>query len=136
MKLSDKYITYGFLVAGATNMLVLLFSRFFTNTTINRYDSSVMSNFGLLMIVVWGCAYIAVSKSYRQVPWLVAVFALEKFCYGYVWIQWLLENSVTQVYNKDTFAGIFFAIYGAADWAFFLFFSVVFLKLKSNKNSN
>lgn len=130
MKLNSKLITYGFLVAGASNMLVLIFSKFFTNETINKYDPSVMSNFGLLMIVVWGCAYIAVSKSYRHVPWLVAVFAIEKLCYGYVWIQWLLENSVAQVYNEDTFAGIFFAVYGANDWIFCAFFTVVFISLQ------
>ena len=37
---------------------VLLISRAFTNTAINTADSVVMSNFGLLMIEVWGLAYL------------------------------------------------------------------------------
>ena len=49
----------GFIAAGLMNIGgVLLFSRAFTNSAINIADPVVMSNFGLLMIVVWGLAYI------------------------------------------------------------------------------
>lgn len=47
-------------------------------------DSVVASNFGLVMIIVWGIAYISVAKTYQDVKWLVGVFALEKFIYGIV----------------------------------------------------
>ena len=48
----------GFIAAGLMNIgSVLLFSRGFTNSAINTADPVVMSNFGLLMIVVWGLAY-------------------------------------------------------------------------------
>ena len=47
-----------FIAAALMNISgVLLISRAFTDTAINSADSVVMSNFGLLMIEVWGLAY-------------------------------------------------------------------------------
>lgn len=132
--LTNKTITKGFIAAGLMNITgVLIFSRVFTNDVIPEYDATVMSNFGLLMIVVWGFAYLSVAKSYANVRWLVAVFAIEKVIYGGVWVNWLLQNSVSEVYEKDMMAGIFYTIYGANDWIFCIFFSLVFWKLSSKK---
>ena len=105
---------------------VLLFSRAFTNTAINNADPVVMSNFGLLMIVVWGAAYIATAAISSSVKWLTAVFALEKLVYVAVWVIWLANNSLAQLYAKDFFAGVFFSIYGLNDFVFMLFFAWVF----------
>ena len=129
MTISPKTITKGFVIAGLMNLGVLIFSRFFTNQTISRFDPVVLSNFGLLMIVIWGLAYISVAKSYQHVKWLVAVFAVEKFVYGYVWTKWMLNNSVSDVYQEDTMAGIFYSIYGINDWIFCVFFTLVFFKV-------
>ncbi|WP_282068284.1 hypothetical protein [Olleya namhaensis] len=52
MNLENKTITTGFIIAGLMNSSVLIFSRFFTNTTIPEFDAQVMSNFGLLMIFI------------------------------------------------------------------------------------
>ena len=93
-----------------------------------------MSNFGLLMILVWGLAYISVAKSYHQVKWLVGVFAIEKLIYGVIWTNWMINNSISEVYDKDFMAGIFYSIYGMNDWMFFLFFFVVFIQLKISKS--
>ncbi|WP_299671325.1 hypothetical protein [uncultured Polaribacter sp.] len=123
-------ITKGFILSGISNIVaVLLLSRFFTNEFIPKYDNVVMSNFGLLMIVVWGFAYISVAKDYAKVKWLVAVFAVEKLIYGIIWIIWRLENDVSAIFNEDMMAGIFYAIYGLNDLLFFLFFTYVFVKL-------
>ena len=122
-------ITRGFVIAGLMNMSVLVFSRFFTNPVIPELDPVVMSNFGLLMIVIWGLAYISVAKNYQYVKWLVGVFAIEKLIYGYTWINWISNNSINEAYDKDLFAGIFYSIYGINDWIFFLFFSYVFISL-------
>jgi hypothetical protein len=35
-----------------------------------------MSNFGLLMILIWGLAYIC-CKNYDKVKWFVGIFAIE-----------------------------------------------------------
>ncbi|MGC1206127.1 MAG: hypothetical protein WA839_14745 [Flavobacteriaceae bacterium] len=125
----SKLITKGFIIAGIMNMSVLVFSKGFTNPVINETDPDVMSNFGLLMILIWGLAYIAVAKNYHQVKWLVAVFALEKLVYGIIWAKWMFNNSVLDVFEKDTMAGLFYSIYGVNDWLFCVFFLFVFIKL-------
>lgn len=127
--LKSQTITKGFIIAGLMNMSVLVFSRFFTNSVIPESDPNVMSNFGLLMIVVWGLAYISVAKDYQHVKWLVGVFAVEKIIYGIIWINWMLANNVSDIFSKDKMAGIFYSIYGVNDWVFFIFFSLVFIKL-------
>jgi len=126
-------ITKLFIVSGLSNIVaVLILSRFFTNETIPKYDAVVMSNFGLLMIIVWGFAYISVAKNYKSVKWLVAVFAIEKSIYGIVWIKWQLENEVSVIFDEDIMAGIFYSIYGLNDLFFFGFFTYVFIKLIKN----
>lgn len=136
MTLQNKTMTKGFIAAGLMNLGVLVFSRFFTNNTINEFDPEVMSNFGLLMIVLWGLAYMAVAKNYQHVKWLIGVFAIEKLVYGYVWIQWILQNDISKVYEEDTMAGIFYSIYGINDWIFFFFFLFVFISVfKAPQNS-
>lgn len=85
MNISKSTISKGFIIAGVINMSVLFFSKFFTNEIIPQIDANVMSNFGLLMIITWGLAYIAVAKVYEKVKWLVLVFALEKLCYAINW---------------------------------------------------
>lgn len=127
--IKSKTITKGFFIAGLFNMTVLIFSRFFTNSVIPESDPDVMSNFGLLMIVVWGLAYISVAKNYHSIKWLIGVFAVEKFFYGFIWIKWMINNNVSDVFAKDKMAGIFYSIYGINDWIFFIFFLLVFIRL-------
>lgn len=105
---------------------VLLFSRAFTNAAINDADPVVMSNFGLLMIAVWGLAYIGAAAVTSSIKWVAAAFAIEKFVYVVVWIRWLSDNSLAQLYSKDFLAGAFFSIYGANDLIFVLFFAWVY----------
>ncbi len=105
---------------------VLVFSRLFTNAALNAADPVVMSNFGLLMITVWGMAYLGAAAIDANVRWLAAAFAIEKLVYVVVWVNWLSAHSVTALFSKDAFAGIFFGIYGANDLLFMLFFMWVF----------
>ena len=119
---------YGFIAAGLANIIgVLGSSRFLTNEAINQLDPVVMSNFGLIMILVWGAAYIAVAKAHEAVPLLAAVFCIEKAIYSAVWIQWQLNNNLADAYALDFQAGVFYSIYGLNDIAFMLFFGWVFL---------
>ncbi len=130
-----KVIRNGFIAAGLMNIVaVLTLSRFFTNKVIPETDPVVMSNFGLLMILVWGCAYLAVATNYNKVKWLVATFVIEKLVYVIAWVKWISNNNVSEVYDKDLFAGVFFSVYGINDFMFFLFFLIVFIKLLRSKN--
>lgn len=126
----NNKIKKGFILSGLSNIVaVLILSKFFTNEFIPKYDNVVMSNFGLLMIVVWGFAYLSVAKDYAKVKWLVAVFAVEKLIYSIIWINWRLKNDVSIIFDEDTMAGIFYSIYGINDILFFIFFTYVFVKL-------
>jgi hypothetical protein len=135
MTIKSGTISKGFVIAGLMNMAVLVFSRFFSNPVIPESDPDVMSNFGVLMIVVWGLAYISVAKNYQNVKWLVGVFAVEKFIYGFIWVKWMLNNNVMDVFARDKMAGIFYAIYGINDWVFFIFFLLVFIRLIKSGNN-
>lgn len=115
---------------------VLVFSRAFTNDAINTADPVVMSNFGLLMIAVWGLAYLAAAATTGNIAWIAAAFAVEKLVYVVVWLRWLFANSLAQLYSTDLFAGVFFSIYGLNDAVFMLFFVCVFVvQRKSTEQS-
>lgn len=126
--MNRNLVKNGLIAAGLMNIVgVLVFSRAFTNLAINNADPVVMSNFGLLMIAVWGLAYLGAATISSNIKWLVGAFALEKLVYVVVWIMWFSENSLAQLYSKDVFAGAFYSIYGLNDFVFMLFFARVFL---------
>lgn len=67
MKLSKELIKKGMHLSGIMNIGgVLVFSRFFTNKVINEADPVTMSNFGLLMIVVWGLVFSAIVPKWEH----------------------------------------------------------------------
>merc|ERR1719150_3415684 len=100
MELSKNIIRYGFILSGLMNIVgVLVFSRFFTNEVISKVDPAAMSTFGLIMIVVWGLVFFAVSNKYEHLKWLVGVFIIEKLIYAVNWTKWIAENSVSAVYE-------------------------------------
>lgn len=113
------------IAAGLMNIFgVCIFSKLFTNTVLNDADSVVMSNFGLVMIIIWGGAYIAAAFVQANIQWLLALFAVEKLIYVLVWLNWLLNNSLSAVYDSDIFAGIFYSIYGLNDLVFMVLFAL------------
>lgn len=127
--MTEKMIHKGFVIAGLSNILgVIICSKAFTNDVMLTTQPDVMSTFGLISIVLWGFAYISVSKSYVQVRWLVGVFAVEKLAYVIAWLSFITSRSLSSVYELDFFAGVFYTIYGANDFIFMLFFGFVFLK--------
>lgn len=128
LHVNKKLLQNGLIAAAVMNIGgVLIFSRAFTNVAINNADPVVMSNFGLVMIVVWGLAYLGAAAIDSNIKWLVSAFAIEKLVYVVVWVIWHSENSLTQLYATDVFAGIFYSIYGINDFLFMLFFARVFL---------
>jgi hypothetical protein len=126
--MNNKILKNGLIAAAIMNIGgVLVFSRAFTNVAINNADPVVMSNFGLLMIVVWGLAYLGAATINSKIKWLAGAFAVEKLVYVLVWVMWLSKNSLASLYSTDLFAGIFFSIYGLNDLVFMLFFLGAFL---------
>lgn len=127
--MTDKLIHRGFIIAGLSNILgVIICSKAFTNDVMLATQPAVMGHFGLISIVLWGFAYISVSKSYNQARWLVGVFVIEKLAYVIAWLVFISSHSLSSIYELDVLAGVFYTIYGANDFIFMLFFSFVFLK--------
>lgn len=125
----------GLIAAGLMNIAgVLVFSRAFTNRSIPEADPVVMSNFGLVMIVVWGFAYLAAVLAGGGIRWLLAVFAIEKLIYFLMWLAWHSKNRIADLYGQDLFAGIFFSIYGLNDFAFMVFFAGAFFRKERSIN--
>jgi len=118
--------TLGFRLAAATNILgVLVFSWGLTNERLTELSPIVFSRFGLISIMLWGMAYWAVASSYLAVPFLVAVFAIEKLIYVITWVIWIKEHGgeLPSLFTESPLTATFFSIYGQIDLAFGLFFA-------------
>jgi hypothetical protein len=123
-------ITLGFQAAGLVNVAgVLLFSLGFTNASLVAWSPVVFSRFGLVCIVLWGLAYLAVARSYTQVPLLVLVFALEKLVYTATWVDWMRRfgSEWPRLWSESPLTAVFYAIYGPNDLLFGIFFAWVAL---------
>ena len=121
----------GFIAAGLANILgVLIFSLGFTNTLLTTLSPVVFSTFGLISIILWGLAYLAVARAYPHVPYLVLVFVIEKLVYVITWVQWLAQSGQTLpgLFTQSPLTAAFFALYGLNDLAFGLFFAVIAVK--------
>ncbi|MRX64665.1 hypothetical protein [Maribacter luteus] len=135
MNLNKSIVTKLMYLSGIMNIGgVLVLSRFFSNKAINQADPVVMSNFGLLMIVVWGLVFLAMAPKWNYLKWVIGAFVIEKFIYGFIWTKWLMNNNLSDVYEQDTMAGIFCTIYGANDWFFCIFYLTVFIYLSKTQN--
>ncbi|MEK9712296.1 MAG: hypothetical protein VW258_07000 [Thalassolituus sp.] len=127
--MADNFVRNGFIAAAVMNIGgVLVFSKGFSNTALNAADPVVMSNFGLLMIMVWGLAYLGAAFVKSGVAWLAGAFAIEKLVYVAVWAGWMVNNDLEAVFEADLFAGVFYSIYGMNDLTFMLFFASVFAR--------
>ena len=127
--MNKTLIRNGLIAAGLINIGgVLLFSRAFTNVAMNNADPVVMSNFGLLMIMVWGVVFLGATTITSSITWLAGAFAIEKLVYVLAWLKWISGNSLAQLYEKDFFAGAFFTIYGPNDFMFMVFFAWIFIQ--------
>jgi hypothetical protein len=121
-------ITKGFLIAGCVNFFgTLLVSRGFTNQLLTSLDPVVFSHFGLIAIMLWGMAYVAVSKSYHTVPYVVMVFMIEKFVYAIAWLLWISRSGhqLSGLLSDAPSTGAFYLTYGPVDFLFGVFFAWV-----------
>lgn len=124
-------ITKIFRAAGLFNIgAVLLFSQFFTNPYPAKYYSAVFSNFGLIGIMLWGTANIAVASFYMHVRNLMIVFAIEKLVYVLTWIYFLIYRGamLPEIFSESFMTGFMLSSYGAIDLALCFFFIWVWIK--------
>jgi hypothetical protein len=98
--MNRRLLKNGLIAAAIMNIGgVLIFSRAFTNVVINNTDPVVMSNFGLLMILIWGLAYLGAACINAKIKWLIGSFAVEKLCYVVVWFMWQSKNNLDQLFQ-------------------------------------
>lgn len=117
--------SYIFILAGLYNLAgILVPTRFFTDQTIAQVDPVVFSWLGQVGIILWGLAYLSVSRHFFKVPQLVAVFAIEKAVYVVAWLTWLTNHQLAEAGNLQGF----FAIYGLGDLVFGLLFAILAIK--------
>lgn len=137
--MNQSTIKRGLIVAGLINVVgVLLFSKVFTNEVLQNADPIVMSNFGLLIIIIWGFAYLAVSNKIKYLPLLAIVFAIEKFVYAVHWLTWITNNlnDLHKIFDQDFLAGTFYLTYGVNDFVFMIFFLWIFFKIKKSNSKS
>ena len=127
--MNPKIATGIFLSAAFANIVgVLVFCKGFTNTTLNNADPTLFSNFGLLMIMVWGLTYLAAARYTPKVPLIALAFAIEKAVYVMCWIRWMNnhKDEIPTIFAEDAFAGLFLSIYGGVDFIYMLLFAWTF----------
>ena len=126
----SRVVRFGFALAAFYNFCIIAFSRFFSSN-LGEIDP-LFSREGCFCILLWGCAYLSIGGMYDAVPWTSAVFCVEKLFYGVHWVLWLLDHNETgrkslrELFASDPLVGMFYAVYGAGDILFALFFYRVF----------
>ena len=126
----------GLIAAGLTNILgVLIFSRGFSNSLLNQLFPALFGNWGLICIMLWGLAYLSAARSYRQVPALLGVFAVEKGVYVVSWLCWLVHcgANLPQIWQQDVLTALFYLLYGILDLIFGVFFLNLMLKVRRSE---
>jgi hypothetical protein len=109
---------------------ILVFSKCFTNEVIIAYHPSVMSNFGLMMLMPWGLLMFVMAWHYNKLPKVILILALEKIIYVVVWVKWILRNDLRSVFEVDLMAGIFYSVFGVNDMLFFIAFVYIYFNTK------
>ncbi|HOP62371.1 MAG TPA: hypothetical protein PK358_09670 [Spirochaetota bacterium] len=108
----------------------LIFSLLFTNPYPARYYPSVFSDFGLIIIMLWGLAYISVSSTYMHVRGLMLIFTIEKLIYFITWIWFLVDKGsmLPGILSESFITGLALSSYGSVDFLFGCFFAWVWFK--------
>ena len=123
--MQPRWIGPVLVLAGLINFVgILVATRGLTDPLLGEVYPQVLGRTGQIGILLWGAAYIAVARSVVHVPWLLAVFAIEKLFYVGTWAAWAMfaQTSLSELFAEDFLVGFFMASYGAND----LFFAVVF----------
>lgn len=124
--MNEKIIRAGFILAGLVNIIgILVVTQGLSRDTLAIADPQVFSTFGILMIMVWGLAYISTARFATMAILLPATFAIEKLAYTLNWVFWMREHAdqVAVIRETDLLGGLFLGAYGINDGLFFVFFA-------------
>lgn len=117
-------------LSGIVNTAGLLaFNRGYTGAAaLANMAPSLFSTESQMLINVWGLAYIAAAKNWKQMPELSLVFCVEKMLYVWWWYRWIKDDTnrhsalsmVTS--GSDVLTGGFLLVFGLNDLLFGLIF--------------
>lgn len=111
---------------------VLILSKMLMNHSAFGTVDPLFSLAGLVLILVWGLAFWAVSLNPQEMKPLLLVFILEKLVYAGNHALWFLKGgSVVALWSQDVLLGIFYTVYGANDALYALLFFIAYRKTKS-----
>lgn len=115
-------------IIGFANLTLLGFlSPLMNGELLAAQDPLFFSWPGVIVIALWGLAYIAVAPHWRTMGVILIVFALEKAFFAWRWADWMMANSskLGDLFALDPGVALFFSGYGIWDG----FCCVVFLAL-------
>lgn len=116
-------------MAGLFNLLgVLAFTKGFQDLSLGSYFPELFSGWGLVGILLWGLAYLAMAHRYTKAPEILLVFAVEKVFYFAAWCWWHWHNftRLPQIWGENPKAAIFYSVFGPGDLAFAFFFLALY----------
>ncbi len=122
-----------FVIAGWANIVaILLATRAFTDSTISQVDPEGFSTPSLVLIMIWGTAYLAVAPRWQRLPQMCLVFAVEKLVYVVMWTQWIRHHrdQLDGVWEEDPLIALFYGGYGIVDLGFGCFFFWAWLQAR------
>ncbi|MDX1604853.1 MAG: hypothetical protein R3202_01600 [Candidatus Competibacterales bacterium] len=87
---------------------------------------------GVLIIALWGLAYMAAAPHWQRLPALMLVFALEKLVFDIRWIVWMGEHRQTlpALFEENVMVALFYSGSGIWEGACALFFLFLFLRAR------
>ncbi len=125
-----KWIRNVFLLIGLGNLATMsLIAPFYDHTYLSSLNPEVFSTTGLIVIGLWGLAYISIGNAYDKVPYAVLVVAGEKLFYAGLWFPWISDHGcqLGQIFQNDVIAGLTYCAWGPYDFISGIFFLYVFV---------
>lgn len=135
----SNWRVFGFILAGLINIVgILVVTHGLQSQTLNKADPVLFSSFGLLMIILWGLAYLAAAPYATKSVALPLVFAVEKLAYTIAWLIWRANTppqTLEAIIDSDFLGGTFMSAYGINDGFFMIFFlAVTIVNFRKSKN--
>lgn len=115
-------------IFGVVNLTLLGFlSPLLDGDLLAAQDPLFFSWPGVILIALWGMAYIAVAPHWRVMGVMLIVFALEKAVFAARWVDWMSVNAgnLGDLFRLDPAVALFYSGYGLWD----AFCAVVFVVL-------
>ena len=114
-----------FLLALGYNLSLLIFNKFFTSNRIAEIYPEVFSNFGQVIVIMFGFIYYFAFISCRTKE-LFLIFAIEKFIYFGTGVYWMIYKSHSLKFGKNPLEWVFMRIYWIGDAIFGALFLIYF----------